>query len=68
MKLSSAVHYTRLMAIQVFQEMYYAFVIFYEYQVGEPAKGNSLAYFLLISKIWSLKPFISDVVAVEQQL
>lgn len=36
-RLSSAVHYTRLMAIQFLQEMYYAF-IFNEYKVREPAK------------------------------
>lgn len=62
MRLSSAVHYTRLMAIQFPWEIHYAFFIFSEYKVGEPAKGNSLAYFLHIFKIWKLKPFLSDVV------
>lgn len=56
-RLSSAVHYTRSMAIQFPQEIYYAFVIFNEYKVGEPAKGNSLAYFLLRFKIWKLSLF-----------
>lgn len=67
-RLSSAVHYTRSMAIQFPQEIYYAFIIFNEYKVGELAKGNSLAYFLLIFKIWKLKPILSDFVAVQQRL
>lgn len=56
------------MAIQFPQEIYYASVILNEYKVGEPAKGNSLAYFLLIFNIGKLKPFISDVTAVQQRL
>lgn len=67
-RLSSAVHYTRSMAIQFPQEIYYAFIIFNEYKVGELAKGNSLAYFLLIFKIWKLKPILSDFMAVQQRL
>ena len=47
-RLSSAVHFTRLTAIKFPQEIYCASVIFNGYKVGETAQGNSLAYSLLI--------------------